>query len=177
MGSQRRLLVRCRPVSFNQGVSLDLDLAVTVNVVLNTKECVARALEDTADLEGPGDGSGRGEKPVKLHGITNDPTGDNRQSESLAGLCAQIGKYLGDREGRFHRETDGTDGAGVDVVETGNVRQEQFENDEAGDKVHDAMPETTSAISSSPSTLRLMFKILTAWARAIARNYRGVALT
>lgn len=141
MGSQRGLLVRCRPVSFNQGVTLDLrDLAIAVDVVLNTEECVAGALEDTADLEGPGNGGGGSEEPVKLHSVTNDPAGDNRQSESLARLGSQVGEDLGDREGRFNGETDGSDGAGVYVVEAGNVRQEQFENDEADDKVHDAMP-------------------------------------
>lgn len=150
MGSQCRLLVRCRPVSFDQGVTLYLrGLAIAVNVVLNTEECVAGALEDTADLEGPGNGGGCSEEPVKLHSVTNNPASDNRQSEPLARFGSQVGEDLGDRKGRFNGETDRSDGTGVNVVEAGNMRQEQFENDEADDKVHDAMPKSASPLDRS----------------------------
>lgn len=49
-----------------------------VEKVLQAEEGVAAGLEDAADLEGPGDLGGRGEEPDHLHGVTDEPAGEDR---------------------------------------------------------------------------------------------------
>lgn len=67
--------------------------------VLQAEEGVAAGLEDAADLEGPRDFRRRGEEPNHLHGVTDEPAGENGEAEALAGAGLNVGDDLRQRQG------------------------------------------------------------------------------
>lgn len=74
-----------------------------VHEVLETQAAIARGLEDTADLECPRDLCSSREEPEHLHGITNEPAGQDGESETLARLGLHVGQHLRQRQCSFDR--------------------------------------------------------------------------
>lgn len=98
------------------GVGRALSGGVSSEVIkLEAQVEIANALEDTTELERPGDGLCAVEEVAHLHGITENPCRDDRDSEALARAGSVVGNDLRDREGSFDGESAVANEADVEL--------------------------------------------------------------
>lgn len=69
-------------------------LAVAVHQVLYANADVTNGLEDTAELEGPGNGRFRGKEPEHLHRIANEPVDEDGEAETFTRTSLGVGVQL-----------------------------------------------------------------------------------
>lgn len=75
-------------------------------VELEAQVEVAHTLEDTTELERPGDGLCAVEEVTHFHSVTENPCRNNGESEALARAGLVVGEDLRDREDSFDGESD-----------------------------------------------------------------------
>lgn len=98
------------------GVGRGLSGGVSSEVIkLEAQVEVANALEDTTELERPGDGLCAVEEVAHLHGITENPCRDDGDSEALARAGSVVGNDLRDREGSFDGESAVANEANIEL--------------------------------------------------------------
>lgn len=103
--------------------------------VLQAQVAITDALEHTAELECPGDSLCTAEEVAHLHRVTNQPRGQDRDTESFTGARAVVGQDLWNGESGLNGETDAAQQADVGggVGDRGDVKNEQ-NSDEVGEE-------------------------------------------
>lgn len=105
------------------GVACSLDVATGEHEVLDAQVAVTDALEDTAQLESPGNRVRAHEEVAHLAAITNNPSGQHGESEALARARSVVGEDLGHGESGLDGETNAAQQAdiGAEVGDRGEV--------------------------------------------------------
>jgi hypothetical protein len=128
------------PVSMPMSLRRSTRLLIAVHGILNAQISIAERLERAAQLEGQGDGGLGGEEPKHLHGVADQPAGEDRHAEALARLGAVVGQDLRDGENRFDAETDEADQRRVRAIDPRQRRQEELAEAEADEEGEEKLP-------------------------------------
>ena len=102
-----------------------------IHPVLHAEKRVAACLEDTAELERPGDGSLGREEPKDLHGVAGKPIDQDGDAEPFARPGPGVDQDLGKRQHSFDAEADISNQIGVRLVDRGNRGKQKLAGHES----------------------------------------------
>lgn len=115
------------------GVARSLDIAPGEHEVLDAQVAITDALEDTTQLESPGNRVRAHEEVAHLAAITDNPGGQDGESEALARARSVVGEDLGHGEGGLDGKTNAAQQAdiGAEVGDRGKVDDKEGGNEVA----------------------------------------------
>lgn len=102
-----------------------------IHPVLHAEKRVAASLEDTAELECPGDGGLGREEPKDLHGVASKPIDQDRDAEPFTRPGPGVDQDLGKRQHSFDAETNISNQIRVRLVDRGNRGKQKLANHES----------------------------------------------